>query len=59
MRALAQEALRRGCGRFEWSVLDWNTSAIGFYERLGARHLSDWLSYRITGEALEALALGT
>lgn len=59
MRALAQETIRRGCGRFEWVVLDWNTPAIGFYERLGARHLADWLPYRITGEALEALALGT
>jgi GNAT superfamily N-acetyltransferase len=59
MRALAQEAIRRGCGRFEWVVLDWNTPAIGFYERLGAHRLADWLPYRLTGEALEALALGT
>jgi GNAT superfamily N-acetyltransferase len=42
----AQEALRRGCGRFEWAVLDWNQHAIEFYERLGARHLHDWRIYR-------------
>lgn len=53
---LAAIALERGCGRFEWSVLDWNESAIGFYESLGARPQSDWTVYRMTGEALERLA---
>ena len=43
-----QEAAKRGCGRFEWMVLDWNKHAIQFYERLGARHMSDWLLYRLT-----------
>jgi GNAT superfamily N-acetyltransferase len=48
----AREAVRRGCGRFEWMVLDWNKHAIQFYERLGARHLHDWLVYRLDGDAL-------
>ncbi len=47
-----REAVRRGCGRFEWMVLDWNEHAIQFYERLGARHLHHWLVYRLDGEAL-------
>ena len=51
----AQEAVKRGCGRFEWAVLDWNTHAIDFYKRLGARHLEDWLIYRLDGEQLEGL----
>src|SRR4030095_3232706 len=42
----------RGCGRFEWSVLDWNASAIGFYERMGATLLPDWRIVRVTGDAL-------
>lgn len=53
---LARLALTRGCGRFEWSVLDWNEPAIGFYESLGARRLDDWRIFRVTGEALEKLA---
>ncbi|HEX8220391.1 MAG TPA: GNAT family N-acetyltransferase [Chloroflexia bacterium] len=52
----AREATRRGCGRFEWAVLDWNQHAINFYERLGARHLDDWRIYRLDGEGLRALA---
>ena len=52
-RHCAQEALRRGCGRFEWAVLDWNRHAIEFYERLGARHLHDWRIYRLDRAALE------
>ena len=50
---LAREAARRGCGRMEWSVLAWNTPAIGFYERLGAHHLADWQVYRLDRAALE------
>src|SRR5262249_47656574 len=42
MRWLAREAVRRGCGRFEWQVLDWNRLAIDFYDRLGATHLAQW-----------------
>jgi GNAT superfamily N-acetyltransferase len=53
---LAQLAVQRGCGRFEWSVLDWNQRAIDFYESLGAKPLDDWTMYRVTGEALEKLA---
>lgn len=53
---LAAIAVERGCGRFEWSVLDWNESAIRFYEALGARPESDWTVYRVTGEALQLLA---
>ncbi len=55
-RACAAEAVRRGCGRMEWQVLDWNTPSIEFYERQGARRLREWLSYRLTGEALAAVA---
>jgi GNAT superfamily N-acetyltransferase len=53
---LAALALERGCGRFEWSVLDWNQSAIRFYESLGAQAQSEWTIYRVTGDALTALA---
>jgi GNAT superfamily N-acetyltransferase len=49
---LARLAVERGCGRFEWSVLDWNAPAIGFYRSLGALPLSDWTMFRLTGEAL-------
>jgi GNAT superfamily N-acetyltransferase len=45
-------AVQRGCGRFEWSVLDWNESAIRFYESMGAQVLPDWRICRLTGEAL-------
>ena len=53
---LAQLAVERGCGRFEWSVLDWNESAIRFYERLGATVMPDWRICRVTGDALAAFA---
>ncbi len=56
MRRLAQLAVERECGRFEWWVLDWNESAIRFYESLGARAMSDWTVYRLTGDPLERLA---
>ncbi len=58
LTTLAATAQQRGCGRFEWSVLDWNENAIGFYESLGARVLPDWRIARVTGEALEELAAG-
>lgn len=54
-RYCAQEALKRGCGRFEWVVLQWNTSAIDFYRRLGAKHMDDWQVYRLDRTGLEAL----
>src|SRR4051812_11624791 len=53
---LAKTAVERGCGRFEWSVLDWNTPAIGFYTALGAKPMDEWTVFRMTGEALERLA---
>ncbi len=56
LQHLARLAVERGCGRFEWWVLDWNAPAIRFYESLGARPMSDWTVYRLTGPALEALA---
>lgn len=52
---LARLAVARGCGRFEWSVLDWNANAIAFYERMGATVLPDWRVCRVTGEALAAM----
>ena len=55
-RFLAGEAVRRGCGRMEWVVLDWNQLAIGFYEKLGARHLKEWYTYRLTAEQLREVA---
>ena len=56
MKHLAGIAVARGCGRFEWSVLDWNAPAIGFYESLGARLLDGWSIVRVTGDALTKLA---
>lgn len=53
---LARVAVARGCGRFEWSVLDWNASAIGFYRALGARPMDGWTVMRIGGDALARLA---
>ena len=53
---LAGVAVDNGCGRFEWTVLDWNEPSIRFYESLGARQQDEWLIYRMTGDALEALA---
>jgi GNAT superfamily N-acetyltransferase len=53
---LARLARERGCGRLEWSVLDWNEPAIGFYKGIGASPVSGWTVYRVTGEALEELA---
>lgn len=53
---LARLAIARGCGRLEWSVLDWNTRARKFYESLGATPMGDWTVHRLTGSALTALA---
>lgn len=54
---LAREAVRRGCGRLDWSVLDWNEPAIRFYKTLGAIPMSEWGIFRLTGEALERVAV--
>jgi GNAT superfamily N-acetyltransferase len=56
LQHLAGIAVAEGCGRFEWSVLDWNQPAIDFYESMGAKPQSEWVGYRLTGEALQALA---
>ena len=53
---LAGLAVARGCGRFEWAVLDWNQPAIRFYEALGAKPNADWTVYRLDGAALSRLA---
>lgn len=53
---LAYLAKDRGYGRFEWWVLDWNETAIGFYKKMGAIAMDEWTVYRVTGEALENLA---
>ncbi|MCW3836617.1 GNAT family N-acetyltransferase [Sphingomonas canadensis] len=56
LRHLAGVALDRGCARFEWSVLDWNTPAVEFYRAMGAQGMDEWTVQRVTGEALERLA---
>jgi GNAT superfamily N-acetyltransferase len=55
LRALGGIARERGCGRIEWNVLDWNEPSIRFYESLGARPMSAWLLYRLTGDAMDSL----
>lgn len=55
MKYLAGQCVQRGCGRLEWSCLDWNEPSIGFYLSLGAEPQSEWTTYRLTGEALSAL----
>jgi GNAT superfamily N-acetyltransferase len=55
-RQCVLEAVRRGCGRMEWQVLDWNTNAIQFYERFGAQQMGEWLSYRLTASELAHIA---
>jgi GNAT superfamily N-acetyltransferase len=56
MLFLAREAVKRGCGRMEWTVLDWNQHAIDFYKRLGGQHLEEWYYYRFDRPTLERLA---
>jgi GNAT superfamily N-acetyltransferase len=58
LRHLARIAVEKGCGRFEWSVLDWNEPAIRVYEAVGAAPQSEWTRYRLTGESLAAFAAG-
>jgi GNAT superfamily N-acetyltransferase len=58
MQHLARVAVERGCGRFAWQVLDWNAPSIAFYESLGAKVLREWLTCRVDGDALRALAGG-
>ena len=58
LQHIARLAVAEGCGRFEWSVLDWNEPAIKFYEAAGAKPQSEWTVYRLEGEALKAFAGG-
>lgn len=58
LRHLAKLAYDSGCGRFEWSVLDWNTPAIDFYKAIGAAPQDEWVRYRLDGETLKSFALG-
>ncbi|MFI5268815.1 MAG: GNAT family N-acetyltransferase [Chloroflexota bacterium] len=55
MRHLAGLALENGCGRMEWQVLDWNELALGFYKTLGAKHMREWLPYRLSREDMARL----
>lgn len=56
LRKLAALTVERGCGRLEWACLDWNEPSIGFYLSMGAERMDDWTTYRLTGDALAALA---
>jgi GNAT superfamily N-acetyltransferase len=56
LRHLARIAVERRCGRIEWSVLDWNETAIRFYRGLGARPMDEWTVFRLTGDAITRLA---
>jgi GNAT superfamily N-acetyltransferase len=58
LRQIAREAVANGCGRLEWSVLDWNEPAIGFYRSLGAEAQDEWVRYRLEGDGLRAFAEG-
>jgi GNAT superfamily N-acetyltransferase len=53
--AMVEEAYRRGCGRMEWTVLDWNQLAIDFYKRLGATHMKEWHLYRVVRSDMERI----
>ena len=56
LRHLARIAVQEGCGRFEWSVLDWNEPALQFYRSIGARPMDEWVRYRLAGPALAEFA---
>jgi GNAT superfamily N-acetyltransferase len=56
---LARIAIERNCGRLEWAVLDWNELAIDFYHRIGAKAMNEWTVFRLTGDALEKLAVSS
>lgn len=58
LKHLAREAYAKGCGRLEWSVLDWNTPAIKFYQSIGAVSQDEWIRYRMEGEVLTEFAEG-
>jgi len=56
LQAVARLAVERDCGRLDWSVLTWNELAISFYKRIGAKHMDDWTTFRLTGDALAHVA---
>src|SRR5256714_136697 len=56
LRELARIALERDCGRVDWAVLTWNELAISFYKQIGAKHMDDWTTFRLTGDALAQVA---
>jgi GNAT superfamily N-acetyltransferase len=56
LRALARLALERDCGRVDWNVLTWNELAISFYKQIGAKHMDDWTTFRLTGDVLAQMA---
>jgi GNAT superfamily N-acetyltransferase len=56
LRTLSRIAVERGCGRLDWSVLTWNELAISFYKQIGATHMDDWTTFRLTGDALAQMA---
>ena len=58
LQRLAQIAVKRGCTRFQWECLDWNTPSLAFYESMGANVLREWLNLRLTGDAIAQLAAG-
>lgn len=58
LKHLAKVAVDKGCGRFEWSVLDWNEPAIRVYDAIGAEPQNEWIRYRLSGETLKAFATG-
>jgi GNAT superfamily N-acetyltransferase len=53
---IARIAVQRGCARLEWAALDWNTPALDFYAKLGAKRLNEWRMHRLNGHALERVA---
>lgn len=57
LKHLARLAVEKGCGRFEWSVLDWNEPAIRVYDAIGAEPQNEWIRYRLAGEKLRSFAL--
>lgn len=56
IRALARTCAERGYERLEWNVLDWNTPSIGYYRSIGAEHLDEWQTFRLSGDALTSLS---
>lgn len=58
LKALARLAVERGCSRVEWAVLDWNEPSINFYKSIGAVPMDEWTTYRLTGDAMQKLAVG-